>query len=128
MLKHICNNTLLLSAGSLNITTVGDVMPRLVPVELNAYMIRFESNLASFYEEIGAFETKQHFINAMRIRAEAMDKFMWNGTINRWEDLTFESCNGINHNISQAHRSFECSSSFLPLWAGWKFMTICIDV
>lgn len=118
----------LLSAGSLNITTVGDVMPRLVPVELNVYMLRFESNLAHFYEEVGAFETKQHFINATRKRAEAMDRFMWNETMTRWEDLTFESCNGIIHNISQVHRSFECSSSFLPLWAGLEFMRICIDV
>jgi len=114
-----------------NLTTVGKSLPNMVPVELNTYMLRLELNLAQFHLKLADDEQSPalatQYLQAAHDRVDAMDRLMWNASTSRWNDLYFgqSSCQSgsklASHDgvdAKQLIRTFETSSSFLPLWAG----------
>ena len=103
-----------------NITTIGDALPHIVPVELNAYLLRVETHLARFHNETAAAaaaaahlastlstttnttsrsgfnDARSHaeksatYHQAAMARATAMDALMWNESSRHWNDLYFD--------------------------------------
>jgi len=80
----------------------------IIPVDLNSYMYKFESNMLEFYKLLN--ETSPiNFEKAMRRRKLAMTKYLWSPTHFQWFDYSVKT----NKQLTKSY-----PSNWFPLWAG----------
>jgi alpha,alpha-trehalase len=80
----------------------------IIPVDLNAFMYKFESNMLEFYKLLNK-TSPIDFEIAMKNRKIAMDKYLWNATNFQWFDYS------LTEDI-QLTKSYP--SNWFPLWSG----------
>lgn len=80
-----------------------------LPVDLNAYLYKYESDFARAAHITGQLDEQVAWEQKAQNRKEAMDKLMWNGTAGLYYD----------YNYKKGRRSAVASlASYVPLWAG----------
>ncbi|KAL0016088.1 hypothetical protein SO802_003157 [Lithocarpus litseifolius] len=90
----------------------------ILPVDLNAYILRMELDIAFLAKASGDNSTAEHFVKASQARKEAIKSVFWNAEMGQWLDYwlndstcqepqTWEACNR-NQNVF--------ASNFIPLW------------
>ncbi|KAL4651286.1 hypothetical protein ACB092_01G148300 [Castanea dentata] len=90
----------------------------ILPVDLNAYILRMELDIAFLAKVTGDNSTAEHFLKASQARKEAIKSVFWNAEMGQWLDYwlndstcqepqTWEACNQ-NKNVF--------ASNFIPLW------------
>ncbi|XP_030951761.1 trehalase isoform X3 [Quercus lobata] len=90
----------------------------ILPVDLNAYILRMELDIAFLAKVTGDNGTAEHFLKASQARKEAIKSVFWNAEMGQWLDYwlndstcqepqTWEACNR-NQNVF--------ASNFIPLW------------
>ena len=95
--------------------TLGTVnSANIIPVDLNSYMLRFELNMAYFYDQ-PSFRSNGKglgksgvFFDAAVTRYRAMEKWLWNDRRRSWSDFNMSS---------SGHSDVVAVSDYLPLWA-----------
>ncbi|KAK1408980.1 hypothetical protein QVD17_41187 [Tagetes erecta] len=91
----------------------------IVPVDLNAYILKMELDISFLANVIGESSHALHFAKASESRKKAMDIFFWNEEKGQWFDYWL--------NASSSHKdvyTFDASyqnqdifaSNFIPLW------------
>ncbi|XP_057510987.1 probable trehalase [Actinidia eriantha] len=91
----------------------------ILPVDLNAYVLKMELNIAFLANVTGDCATSAHFLEAAEARKEAMNAVFWNEGMGQWldywlskgtqckDDYTWRASNQ-NRNVF--------ASNFIPLW------------
>jgi len=82
----------------------------ILPVDLNAIMYRFETNLQQLSAMTGDSAAAMGFAAAARTRERAMSELMWSESRRQWLDVHWESSTRVDSPPSV--------SNWLPLWAG----------
>ncbi|CAI5734068.1 unnamed protein product [Hyaloperonospora brassicae] len=82
---------------------------RVIPVELNSIMHRFELNLASFHEILGDSVRSAQFAEAAKARVKAMDAVLWSEAEGCWKDYLLDA---------REHSKAVSASDYSPLWGG----------
>jgi alpha,alpha-trehalase len=60
----------------------------IIPVDLNVYMLRFECNMARFYNASGNPSKAAEFIANAVARHDRMEKLLWNDESKQWNDYS----------------------------------------
>eukprot|EP01124_Arcella_intermedia_P028059 TRINITY_DN562_c0_g1_i1.p1 TRINITY_DN562_c0_g1~~TRINITY_DN562_c0_g1_i1.p1 ORF type:complete len:541 (+),score=96.18 TRINITY_DN562_c0_g1_i1:130-1752(+) len=81
---------------------------QIIPVDLNSFMYKFESNMREFYRMLNR-TSPIDFDGAMEKRREAMDRYLWNENANQWYDYSLT-------NATQILKSYP--SNWFPIWSG----------
>lgn len=81
---------------------------KVIPVELNAALFRFESNLAHFHSLLKNEEGAHQFSTAARRRQEAMNSVLWSNESGVWKDYWWQQ---------RRHSTIVSVSDYSPLWA-----------
>ncbi|XP_028789586.1 probable trehalase [Neltuma alba] len=89
-----------------------------IPVDLNAYILGMELNIAYFAKVTGDNSTAQHFLQLADSRKKAFNSVFWNTNMKQWLDywLTSTTCQEAQvwDARQQNHNVF--ASNFVPLW------------
>ncbi|KAI9108489.1 hypothetical protein K1719_020680 [Acacia pycnantha] len=89
-----------------------------IPVDLNAFILGMELNIAFFAKVTGDNSTAQHFLQLSDSRKKALNSVFWNKNMKQWLDywLTNSTCQGVKvwEDQQQNHNVF--ASNFVPLW------------
>ncbi|KAK4365529.1 hypothetical protein RND71_016887 [Anisodus tanguticus] len=92
----------------------------ILPVDLNAFLLKLELDIAFLANIIGESSTITCFTEASQNRQKAMDCIFWNGEMGQWLDYWLTDSNtsevGIYkwEDLHQNKKSF--ASNFVPLW------------
>ncbi|XP_042948876.1 probable trehalase [Carya illinoinensis] len=89
-----------------------------LPVDLNAFILRMELDIAFLAKVTGDESTAEHFLKASQARVKAFKSIFWNSEMGQWLDYwlndsacqepqNWEACNQ-NQNVY--------ASNFIPLW------------
>jgi len=89
-----------------DLKTIG--ITTIVPVDLNAILYKFESNMIFFYNALNVTPASD-YAGAHLKRKQAMDKYLWNSSASQWYDYCIT-------NKSQIIRSYP--SNWFPIWSG----------
>jgi alpha,alpha-trehalase len=79
----------------------------IVPVDLNVYMLRFECNMARFYNATGNPSKAAEFIANAVARHDHMEKLLWNDQSKQWNDYFI-----VEGKLSGR----VAASNFVPFW------------
>ncbi|KAK1258408.1 putative trehalase [Acorus gramineus] len=102
---------------SSDLTTL--VTTSVVPVDLNAYILKMELDIAFFAQITGDHSTADKFSVASQARRAAMDSIFWNNKMNQWFDywLTDNSiCEEVHMWESNNQNKKMFASNFIPVW------------
>lgn len=67
------------------------VASRIIPVDLNTYLLRVERNLAAFAQAVGDDKGAARYTAAAEEREKAMHALLWDDEEARWEDLWMDA-------------------------------------
>eukprot|EP01018_Ginkgo_biloba_P012503 Gb_29944 [translate_table: standard] len=109
-----------------NLTTLHTTS--IIPVDLNAFLLQMELNIAFFAKMVGENSIAKTFAQASIARRAAIDAILWNDEMGQWLDYSLNPLKCIPIQISN-HRSEEVhiwdrsnqninifASNFFPLW------------
>lgn len=108
--------------GLYNISNIGTI--DVIPVELNAYLYKFELNLAKINslllqysgDDIRYSSVTRNYTLAAYKRYQAIQYYMWDNSSYHWRDFNISS---EKHVILQnATDTFTSVAYYLPIWAG----------
>ncbi|XP_061347668.1 probable trehalase [Gastrolobium bilobum] len=89
-----------------------------VPVDLNAFLLGMELNIAFFAKVTGDNSTAKHFLEISHVRKNAMNSVFWNVNKKQWLDywLSNDTCEEAQvwETLHQNQNIF--ASNFVPLW------------
>ncbi|KAK7358484.1 hypothetical protein VNO77_00412 [Canavalia gladiata] len=89
-----------------------------IPVDLNAFLLGMELNIAFFAKVTGDNSTAEHFLEISDLRKKAMNSVFWNANMKQWLDywLSNSTCEEVHvwKNLNQNQSVF--ASNFVPLW------------
>ncbi|KAK4489225.1 hypothetical protein RD792_005021 [Penstemon davidsonii] len=91
----------------------------IIPVDLNAYILKMELDITSLANVIGDNITAASFTKAFQARKRAIDSIFWNSEMQQWLDYWLSDSNESKEvytwNASGQNRKVFCSN-FIPLW------------
>ena len=90
---------------------------KVVPVDLNVFLLLLEENVAHFAGAAGEAGTAAAFGARARARREAIEALMWDGDHLQWRDLIVEEVD-VRFARAFAQSRGVYASNFVPLWAG----------
>ncbi|XP_054823242.1 trehalase-like isoform X1 [Prosopis cineraria] len=89
-----------------------------VPVDLNAFILGMELNIAFLAEVTGDDCTAQHFLQLADSRKKAFNSVFWNKSKKQWLDYWLTSSTCQEAQVWNAHQQNQnvFASNFVPLW------------
>ncbi|RDX83449.1 putative trehalase, partial [Mucuna pruriens] len=88
-----------------------------VPVDLNAFLLGMELNIAFFAKVTGDNSTAERFLEISDLRKKAMNSVFWNANKKQWLDYWLDSTCEEVHVWKNAHQNQKVfASNFVPLW------------
>eukprot|EP00611_Tribonema_gayanum_P022972 TRINITY_DN4729_c0_g1_i2.p1 TRINITY_DN4729_c0_g1~~TRINITY_DN4729_c0_g1_i2.p1 ORF type:complete len:589 (-),score=111.45 TRINITY_DN4729_c0_g1_i2:110-1876(-) len=99
---------------------------RMVPVDHNAFLYRYETNLAHFCALLGRPDDGTTYRTAAEARAAAMLNLMWDETASLWRDLVLppaadDASTRTTAYVGCTQSEHVTAACFVPLWAGEVF-------
>ena len=94
-----------------NTTRFGHDATRVVPVDLNAQLYRYESDLAEWHRVLGHLDESAVWEGRAQDRRELVDEWLWDDDLGIYRDLDLETrrfTEGVPLTLA----------SYVPLWAG----------
>ncbi|KAF6146017.1 hypothetical protein GIB67_033376 [Kingdonia uniflora] len=92
----------------------------IVPVDLNAYILQMELNIATLARTIGDKNITDFFLKASEARQTAMNSVFWNAKQGQWLDYWLNStnpCEEVVHKWDAQNQNQNIfASNFIPLW------------
>ncbi|KAG9142882.1 hypothetical protein Leryth_005626 [Lithospermum erythrorhizon] len=86
-----------------------------LPVDLNAFVLKMELDIAFLADVIGETEIALRFTEASKTREKAMDSVFWNHDMGQWFDVWF--IDKGNSKCEESHQNRKIlASNFIPLW------------
>ncbi|EIE21836.1 glycoside hydrolase [Coccomyxa subellipsoidea C-169] len=82
---------------------------RVIPADLNAFLFKFEFDMARFAEILGKPSLQEMYSSASESRRSAMNALMWHESSACWKDLILDR---------QPPATGVFASSYIPLWTG----------
>ncbi|KAL3362500.1 hypothetical protein AABB24_015077 [Solanum stoloniferum] len=91
----------------------------ILPVDLNAFLLKMELNIAFLANLVGESSTASHFTEAAQNRQKAINCIFWNAEMGQWLDywlINSDTSEDIYkwEDLHQNKKSF--ASNFVPLW------------
>lgn len=104
-------------------TSLRDIkVRRVVPVDLNVFLLQMEENIAFFAGNLGRSEVMVDFLERAKKRRRAMNAVMWDNRATQWKDVILDDhlpdCSGQDGVSSWRLSGQIVASNFLPLWLG----------
>ncbi|KAL2342640.1 hypothetical protein Fmac_003925 [Flemingia macrophylla] len=88
-----------------------------VPVDLNAFILGMELNIAFFAKVTGDNSTAQRFLEISDLRKKAMNSVFWNANKKQWLDYWLSNTCEDVHAWENGHQNQNVfASNFVPLW------------
>ncbi|XP_027345967.1 probable trehalase [Abrus precatorius] len=89
-----------------------------IPVDLNAFLLGMECNIAYFAKVIGDNSTAEHFLEVSDARKKAMNSVLWSEDMKQWLDywLTNSTCEETQVWEAWQQNQHVFASNFVPLW------------
>ncbi|KAF3434222.1 hypothetical protein FNV43_RR25325 [Rhamnella rubrinervis] len=102
--------------NSTDFTTV--TTTSVLPVDLNAFILGMELDIASLAKVIGDYDISKHFFEAAQAREKAIRSVFWNAEMGQWLDywLNDSSCKEAHEWVAQNQNEKVFASNFVPLW------------
>ncbi|GAU11826.1 hypothetical protein TSUD_75770 [Trifolium subterraneum] len=99
-----------------NFTTLSTTS--VIPVDLNAFILGMELNIAFFANVTGDHSTAKHFMQISDIRKEAINSVFWNANMKQWLDSWLSNTTHEKvHDWDTLHQNQNVfASNFVPLW------------
>ncbi|XP_024529022.1 probable trehalase isoform X2 [Selaginella moellendorffii] len=102
----------------------------ILPVDLNAFLVQMENNIALFAKLLGKSDYEKHFYKLANSRKIAMDAILWNEEMGQYLDYWLVKRNAANNAanykafevtydfLPEHHNTDAYPSNFIPLWCG----------
>ncbi|KAL2547598.1 Trehalase [Forsythia ovata] len=91
----------------------------IIPVDLNAFILKMELDITSLANVIGDNKIAAHFMEASEARKKAMNSIFWNAEMGQWLDYWLSnfdaSKDAYTWNASSQNQKL-FASNFVPLW------------
>ncbi|GMH09312.1 hypothetical protein Nepgr_011153 [Nepenthes gracilis] len=104
--------------NSSDLTTL--VTTSILPVDLNAFILKMELDIAFLAKVAGEEETAEHFLEASRARKKAFNSIFWNEEKGQWLDCWINNSPICSEDITRWetwHQNRNVfASNFIPLW------------
>ncbi|CAJ2676395.1 unnamed protein product [Trifolium pratense] len=98
-----------------NFTTLSTTS--VIPVDLNAFILGMELNIAFFANVTGDHSIAKHFQQISDVRKEAINSVFWNANMKQWLDSWLSNNTHEVHNWDTLHQNQNVfASNFVPLW------------
>ncbi|BAT76094.1 hypothetical protein LR48_Vigan01g236300 [Vigna angularis] len=98
-----------------NFTTLATTS--VIPVDLNAFVLGMELNIAFFAKVVGDNGTAERFLENADLRKKAMDSVFWNANMKQWLDYWLENtCEEVHVWKNGRQNKNVFASNFVPLW------------
>nr|XP_004503576.2 probable trehalase isoform X1 [Cicer arietinum] len=98
-----------------NFTTLSTTS--VIPVDLNAFLLGMELNIAFFAKVTGDNSTAKHFLQISDVRTKAMNSVFWNANMKQWLDCWLSNTTSEVHVLDTLHQNQNVfASNFVPLW------------
>ncbi|KAK7318060.1 hypothetical protein RJT34_02758 [Clitoria ternatea] len=99
-----------------NFTTLATTS--VIPVDLNAFLIGMELNIAFFAKVTGDNSTAEHFLEISELRKKAINSVFWNANMKQWLDYWLDSskCEEVHDWKNGRQNQNLFASNFVPLW------------
>ncbi|PNX96455.1 trehalase, partial [Trifolium pratense] len=99
-----------------NFTTLSTTS--VIPVDLNAFILGMELNIAFFANVTGDHSIAKHFQQISDVRKEAINSVFWNANMKQWLDSWLSNNTHEKvHNWDTLHQNQNVfASNFVPLW------------
>ena len=78
----------------------------IIPVDLNAFLLQFETNMYNFYEKLGDTERSEQYRIDANKRYKAIEAYLWNEKHQQWMDFDMRAKAPIER---------VAASNFIPL-------------
>ncbi|KAF8379991.1 hypothetical protein HHK36_027459 [Tetracentron sinense] len=91
----------------------------IIPVDLNAYILKMELDIAFLSRIIGENGTAEHFSKASLARQKAMNSIFWNEKMGQWLDYWLtnsSSCKKVQRWEACNQKQNIFASNFIPVW------------
>ncbi|KAL5719054.1 alpha,alpha-trehalase [Ranunculus cassubicifolius] len=90
----------------------------ILPVDLNAYMLKMELDIAFLARTMGENSTSDQFLSASEDRRKAMNSIFWNDKKGQWLDYWLDSnaCKDIHKWEARNQNQNTFASNFVPVW------------
>ncbi|OVA06318.1 Glycoside hydrolase [Macleaya cordata] len=89
----------------------------IIPVDLNAYILKMELDIAFLARAIGDGSTAEHFLEASQARRKAISSIFWNGKKGQWLDYWLtNTCEEVHKWEAQGQNQNIFASNFIPIW------------
>jgi alpha,alpha-trehalase len=103
--------------GYYNITDIDTV--NVIPIELNAFMYKFEVNLAKLSVAVafltgGGNESTIYYAQAAKRRYQAIQTYLWDNSSFHWRDFNISSSGFVQPLVD----NYTSIAYWLPMWAG----------
>ncbi|XP_043698418.1 probable trehalase [Telopea speciosissima] len=95
------------------------VTTSIIPVDLNAYILKMELDIVFMARTIGENQTAEHFLEASRARKKAMESIFWNDEMGQWLDywlIDNHTCEEVSGWEVQNQNQNNFASNFIPIW------------
>ncbi|KAK7399070.1 hypothetical protein VNO78_10245 [Psophocarpus tetragonolobus] len=88
-----------------------------IPVDLNAFLLGMELNIAFFAKVTGDNSTAERFLEISDLRKKAINSIFWNANMKQWFDYWLsDTCEEV-HVWKNGHQNQNVfASNFVPLW------------
>ncbi|KEH21287.1 probable trehalase isoform X1 [Medicago truncatula] len=98
-----------------NFTTLSTTS--VIPVDLNAFLLGMELNIAFFANVTGDNRTAEHFLQISDVRKEAINSVFWNANMKQWLDSWLSNTTHEVQVWDTLHQNQNVfASNFVPLW------------
>ncbi|KAK7251456.1 hypothetical protein RIF29_34676 [Crotalaria pallida] len=89
-----------------------------IPVDLNAFLLGMELNIAFFAKVTGDNSTAEHFLEISDVRKKALNSIFWNANMKQWLDYWLSSSTSEETQVWEAlhQKQNVFASNFVPLW------------
>uniref|UniRef100_A0A5B7B4W1 Trehalase n=1 Tax=Davidia involucrata TaxID=16924 RepID=A0A5B7B4W1_DAVIN len=97
------------------------VTTSIIPVDLNAFILKMELDIAFLANVAGESSIAQHFLEASQARQLAMNSVFWNAEMGQWLDYWLSNSNTCKdaHTWEASNQNENVfASNFIPLWIG----------
>ncbi|XP_057420497.1 probable trehalase isoform X2 [Lotus japonicus] len=89
-----------------------------IPVDLNAFLLGMEHNIAFFAKVTGDNSTAEHFLQISDLRKKSMNSVFWNSNMTQWLDYWLSDSTSEEIQVLKTTQQNEnaFASNFVPLW------------
>ncbi|XP_078447846.1 trehalase 1 [Wolffia australiana] len=88
----------------------------IIPVDLNAYILKMESDIAFFSELVGDVSTAKKFSESSLSRRETLKMLFWNDEMGQWLDYRLAQGGQYEKWAATNQNQNIFASNFIPLW------------